>query len=65
MGTALATASSSAGMPNLGLTTRLKPIAELIEGMTYQSTMFITWFMRAWARGSAGVRLGPSNTWSM
>ncbi|HMC04839.1 MAG TPA: hypothetical protein VKJ83_05130 [Actinomycetota bacterium] len=65
IGAAAATAASSTAMPNFGLTTRLKPMPALIEGMTYQSTMPITWFIRAQAAGSDGVRLGPSNAWSM
>ena len=45
-----------------GATTRPKVMAAETCGITYQSTMPITWFMRAAARGSSGCSRGPGTT---
>jgi len=45
-----------------GATTRLKVIVAETCGIRYQSVMFISWSIRAAARGSSGCSRGPGTT---
>src|SRR5271169_4188920 len=61
LGIAATIASSSAGRLKRGMTTRLRVIGAETWGITYQSVMPISWFIRAAARGSSGCSRGPGD----